>query len=181
MESVIAFKRTPQLPITTTKQTALQFMQKFLSCFSFAGIIKRSALLRVLFGSFLLVFAAAWLDDEYIAEMRGFLPGEEGAGNPLALSVMALLAWPVLAAMVKRLRDHQRSPIWLLFLLPGLGIPYYLWTHQYELVEQISMFEGFPGFIDEFGQLRFWVILVLAIVLSGPLCWWFLTRSKRQT
>lgn len=94
----------------------------------FSGRARRARLWQLILIGTGLAALASYLDEAYIAEWRGFLPGESDAGSPLFFATLALFAWPILATAVRRLHDHDKSGWWLLIGLTGIGlIPLVYW------------------------------------------------------
>lgn len=99
-----------------------------LKFFKFTGRSRRAKLLQLVLITALLAALGSYLDEAYIAEWRGFLPGESDAGSPLFFIVLAVMAWPLIATMVRRLHDHNKSGWYLLIAFTGIGIlPLLLW------------------------------------------------------
>jgi len=103
--------------------------------FSFAGTAKRSELLRKLAIGMFLVWVAALIDEQIIGPYLcsqdpfkiGCIPGEVTTGfsieDYIAVILMLIpIAIALIAVMVRRLHDHEKSGWWLLAAFPGIGI-----------------------------------------------------------
>ncbi|MEM7067958.1 MAG: DUF805 domain-containing protein [Pseudomonadota bacterium] len=110
-------------------------MNWFKNLFSFGGTAKRSELLRKLAGCAFLVWLGAVLDEQIIVPYLcsndplkiGCIPGEVTEGfsienNIVFLIMLALVLIPVIAVMVRRLQDHDKSGWWLLVAFTGIGL-----------------------------------------------------------
>jgi len=97
-------------------------MRWFAKLFSFEGTLKRTPFVWFVVGCAFFVWAASLLDERVLAPWRGFLPGEVGAGSPLAIAAVIMVSVPLAAAMLRRLHAHGKSGWWLLIGLTGIGI-----------------------------------------------------------
>ena len=87
-------------------------MRIFRRAFDFSGKANRAEFLRAIIYTILFVLAGAWLDETYVAPARGFLPGEEGAGNPTALLFAAIAAIPLSSTAVRFMHKLGVSGWW---------------------------------------------------------------------
>lgn len=126
-----------------------------------SGRARRSQFWQLVLIGAALAALASYLDEAYIAEWRGFLPGETDAGSPLFFTVLAVFAWPVIAIAARRLHDHNMSGWWLLLGFVGLGAIF--------LMNLVKGTELLP--------LISWYSAVGLI----PLMYWFLKRGPNDT
>lgn len=99
-----------------------------LKLLKFSGRAKRAKFWQLILIGVILAILGSYLDETYIAEWRGFLPGESDAGSPLFFAILALLVWPIIATAVRRLHDHNKSGWLILIGLTGIGlIPLLYW------------------------------------------------------
>ena len=105
-------------------------MNRIKNLFSFEGRTRRTPFVRFTVFSVFLVWLATLADERLIApnlchineDWICYLPGEVGAGNPLAIAMLCILAVPLIAIMVRRLHDQKKSGWWLLAAFTGIGI-----------------------------------------------------------
>ncbi|MEM7214939.1 MAG: DUF805 domain-containing protein [Pseudomonadota bacterium] len=69
-----------------------------------------------------ILLVATIVDGAIIGPARGFLPFEQDAGRPLAITMLALLVVPTLTAAVRRLHDSDKSGWWLLIGFTVIGL-----------------------------------------------------------
>ena len=63
------------------------------------------------------------IDVTFVGGWLGYLPGEEGAPQPLNLAFLAICAIPTLTLIARRVHDHDQ-PAWKALLL--IPLPYWL-------------------------------------------------------
>lgn len=99
-----------------------------LKLLKFKGRAKRAKLWQLILIGGALAALASYLDEAYIAEWRGYLPGESDAGSPSFFTILVIFTWPIVATAVRRLHDHDKSGWWLLIGFTGIGfIPLLYW------------------------------------------------------
>lgn len=143
-------------------------MKKIKRLFSFSGRAKRAKLFQFIPIAVIAWFAAAYVDEAFIApnlclineDWFCYLPGEVRDGWTLDRIVSILLLFPLFAVMVRRLHDHDRSGWWSLLALP--------------LLAWLGSFLYLPGY-----QTPLWQ-LILALACFAPLAFWFATRGKKE-
>lgn len=114
-----------------------------LKLLKFSGRERRAKLWQLILISTILAATASYLDEAYIAEWRGFLPGETDAGSPLFFTVLAVLAWPVIATAVRRLHDHNMSGWWLLIGFTSLVVIFLInFLNGTDLIPLISWYSA---------------------------------------
>lgn len=59
------------------------------------------------------------IDISFVGAWLGYLPGEEGAPQPLNLAFLALCAIPTLSLIIRRVHDHDQ-PAWKALLVVPL-------------------------------------------------------------
>jgi len=142
-------------------------MQRLITLFSFSGRAKRAKLLQFIPIALLAWFAAAYVDEVYLApnlclineNWICYLPGEVREGLTLDMIVSLILLLPLFSVMVRRLHDRDRSGLWSLLALPGI-----FW---------LASFLYWPEY-----QAPVW-LLAVAILAFLPLAFWFLTKGEK--
>jgi uncharacterized membrane protein YhaH (DUF805 family) len=107
-------------------------MRIFRNALDFSGKANRAEFLRAIVYAILFVLAGAWLDETYVAPARGFLPGEEGAGNPTALLFAAIAAIPLSSTTARFMHKVGVSGWWA---LPVLVIPALVFAWWYGMLD----------------------------------------------
>lgn len=133
---------------------------------SFSGRAKRARFLQFIPIAIVLWLAAAWIDEQFLApnlchlnaNWICYLPGEVRDGWTLDRVMALLLLWPLFSVLVRRMNDHQRSPLWVLLILPLLYITYLFLYRPEEpipavmLVGAIAVFLPLGYFLVRKGQ-----------------------------
>lgn len=76
----------------------------------------------------LIVAICNYIDGTIIAPARGFLPNEDGAGQPLTTVAFLLIALPTFSVMLRRLHDRDWSGWWTLLVIIPLVVVYFFDT-----------------------------------------------------
>ena len=126
--------------------------------FNFSGRANRRDFWFWLLLATLIIALCNYIDGTIIAPARGFLPNEDGAGQPLTTGAFVLLALPTLSVMVRRLHDRDWSGWWTLLGIVPLIIFYFfdsiiLWIvdsgmltfeENYEVLELLFTYSTAP-------------------------------------
>ena len=143
-------------------------MKKILKYFSFRGTSKRAKFLQFILLAVIVWLLAAYVDEAFLApnlclineNWICYLPGEVREGVTLDKIASLLLLAPFIAVIVRRLNDHQVSPLFALLAVPAIGL---LGSFLY-LPEQ---------------PLPLW-LLILCAILVLPLLYWMLTKGTKN-